>query len=130
MLFRNFINRLFDWNGDGELDTVERGAKAVYENAKALTAEEETVVVEVSEEGISLAEELADPMFDEFPDVDFREFAEELDFYYSGFSDIEDVAKALIEAGYDDIIDLEYMDEEELNEALTSAGLDPEDFSF
>ncbi|MBQ7999662.1 MAG: uroporphyrin-III methyltransferase [Ruminococcus sp.] len=69
-------------------------------------------------------------MLDEVVDEDFREFVDELDFYYSGYDDIEDVAKALNEAGYDDIIDLEYMDEDERNEALTSAGLDPEDFSF
>lgn len=130
MFWKKFINRLFDLNGDGELDTVERGAKAVYDNVKALTAEEETFVVEVSEEGIALAQELADPMLDEVVDEDFREFVDELDFYYSGYDDIEDVAKALNEAGYDDIIDLEYMDEDERNEALTSAGLDPEDFSF
>lgn len=139
MFWKKFTNWLFDWNADGELDTVEQGAKAVYENAKALTAEEETFVVEVSEEGIALAQELADSS----PDVlitddfrvledteDFREFADELDFYYSGYDDIEDVAKILIEAGYDDIFDLEYMDEEERNELLISLDLDPEDFSF
>ncbi len=93
----------------------------------------------MSEEGIALAQELADSS----PDVlftddfrvledteDFREFADELDFYYYGYDDIENVAKILIEAGYDDILDLEYMDEEERNELLVSLDLDPEDFSF
>lgn len=130
MFWKRFIGRLFDWNGDGELDMVEQGAKTVYENAKALTAEEETVLVEVSEEGIALAQELADPTLDEFVNEEFAEFVEELDFYYSGYGDIEDVAKTLIEAGYDDIIDLEYMDDEELVEVLISVGLDPDDFSF
>lgn len=61
MFWKKFINRLFDLNGDGELDMVEQGAKAIYENTKALTAEEETFVVEVSQEGIELAQELSDP---------------------------------------------------------------------
>lgn len=100
MFDKGFFGGLFDFNGDGKLDGLERAADfAAFHQMMSESEKEE------AENGRT-----------SFNSNDFDE-------------DEEDIVNELEAAGLD-LDDLEYMDEEERYEALEDAGLDPDDYDF
>ena len=100
MFDKGFFGNLFDFNRDGKLDSFERAADFA---AFASLVSENDDNDDNEEETSKIADKKA--TFGDFSDDDFLE--DDLD--------------------YDD---LSYMDEDERNELLEDAGLDPDDFDF
>ena len=102
MFDKGFFENLFDFNRDGKLDSFERAADfAAFASLVSENDDNEEATSEITDKKAT---------FGDFSDDDFLE--DDL---------LED------DLDYDE---LSYMDEDEKNELLEDAGLDPDDFDF
>ena len=122
------FERMFDFNRDGKMSTFEKAAGAAF--VCSMFADDE------SEETVNRYEE-ADEVEDNTQDDFSNDFEEE--FFGSGFDEddfLEDESneeEALLEELEDSGVNTflwEYMDEDEKREAISEAGLDPDDYDF
>lgn len=103
------LDDLFDFDRDGELDSVER--MEMYQFMDNTANRDRNRFVE-DDDGLNLFEDLEDEEdeWDEFED--------------------EDEVRAELEDAGLDYDELEYMDPNERREMLEDAGLDPDDYDF
>ena len=103
------LDDLFDFDRDGELDSVER--MEMYQFMDNTANRDRNRFVE-DDDGLNLFEDLEDEgdEWDEFED--------------------EDEVRAELEDAGLDYDELEYMDPDERREMLEDAGLDPDDYDF
>ena len=103
------LDDLFDFDRDGELDSVER--MEMYQFMDNTVNRDRNRFVE-DDDGLNLFEDLEDEEdeWDEFED--------------------EDEVRAELEDAGLDYDELEYMDPDERREMLEDAGLDPDDYDF
>lgn len=120
------LDDLFDFDGDGELDSVER--MEMYQFMDNTANRDKNRFFE-DDEGLNLFEDPEDEE-DEFEDDDeqdpFEDPDEDDDVDLFG----EDEVRAELEDAGLDYDELEYMDPDERREMIEDAGLDPDDYDF
>ena len=114
------LDDLFDFDGDGELDSVER--MEMYQFMDNTANRDKNRFFE-DDEGLNLFE---DPEDEEDEDDDEDEDDEDDDVDPFG----EDEVRAELEDAGLDYDELEYMDLDERREMIEDAGLDPDDYDF
>ena len=117
------LDDLFDFDGDGELDSVER--MEMYQFMDNTANRDKNRFFE-DDEGLNLFEDPDEDEWDEFEDEDDDEDDEEDDVDLFG----EDEVRAELEDVGLDYDELEYMDPDERREMIEDAGLDPDDYDF
>lgn len=121
------LDDLFDFDGDGELDSVER--MEMYQFMDNTANRDRNRFFE-DDDGLNLFEDPDEDEWDEFENEDDDE--DEDDDEEDGDVDLfgEDEVRAELEDAGLDYDELEYMDPDERREMLEDAGLDPDDYDF
>ena len=116
------LDDLFDFDGDGELDSVER--MEMYQFMDNTANRDRNRFFE-NDDGLNLFEDPEDEEdeWDEFEDDD-EDDDEDEDLFG------EDEVRAELEDAGLDYDELEYMDPDERREVIEDAGLDPDDYDF
>ena len=114
------LDDLFDFDGDGELDSVER--MEMYQFMDNPANRDRNRFFE-DDEGLNLFEDPEDEE-DEFEDDDEDDEEDDVDLFG------EDEVRAELEDVGLDYDELEYMDPDERREMIEDAGLDPDDYDF
>ena len=117
------LDDLFDFDGDGELDSVER--MEMYQFMDNTANRNRNRFFE-DDEGLNLFEDPEDEEDDDEDDEEDEEDDVEDDVDLFG----EDEARAEFEDAGLDYDELEYMDPDERREMLEDTGLDPDDYDF
>ena len=138
------LDDLFDFDGDGELDSVER--MEMYQFMDNTANRDRNRFFE-DDDGLNLFEDSEDEEdeWDEFEDEDEQDpFEDEWDEFEDKDEDEdedddeeddvdlfgEDEVRAELEDAGLDYDELEYMDPDERREMIEDAGLDPDDYDF
>lgn len=119
------LDDLFDFDGDGELDSVER--MEMYQFMDNTANRDRNRFFE-NDDGLNLFEDPEDEEdeWDEFEDDDEDDEDDDEDEDLFG----EDEVRAELEDAGLDYDELEYMDPDERREVIEDAGLDPDDYDF
>ena len=117
------LDDLFDFDGDGELDSVER--MEMYQFMDNTANRNRNRFFE-DDEGLNLFEDPEDEEDDDEDDEEDEEDDVDDDVDLFG----EDEARAEFEDAGLDYDELEYMDPDERREMLEDTGLDPDDYDF